>query len=311
MTFPSLEVLVPCFNEELNLEATIESILNASTKWPGKFNLLISDNQSVDGTQKIIKNYEKDQRVITFINKSNLGGKQNFFKLYALSTADYIMFMGAHDQISINFFEEIAKKIDISAPKILAGVEKQLSKTNGDWQISAPIHETYSFSKYRFLRMTKAILFLHKSTEFHSVIPRKLLLDKQIINSRSLAIDHLILYVLLAECNLEYVNDAFYVRRYDENVGDFYARVNSSGEIESRLERAKGNSEIPSEDRHMGFEIFRILKGRVGFTERIVYMVLLNSKNSVNFLIRTPYRGIRFLVSKSRRTKKFIKLSII
>ena len=297
MSTPSLEVLIPCYNEQLHIAATIDSILNASLKWPGKFTLIISDNHSTDGTQEVLEKYIIDQRVVTLGNEYNLGAKENFFKLFASSAADYIMFMGAHDQISSNFFEDIFKKLNENTPKILAGIEKQLLKKNNIWQIGPEIPEKYNFSRYRFIRMTQAILYLHKSTEFHSVVPRKLLLNKQIEKSRTLAIDHLVLYILLSKCNLEYVEGAYFIRRYEENIGDFYARLNSGGELEDRLERATGKSKIPAQDRFMGLEIFQILKGDVNFIERIFYMLLLNSKNSQHFIIRSPYRLIRYLVT--------------
>lgn len=306
MSTPSLEVLIPCYNEQLHIAATIDSILNASLKWPGKFSLILRDNHSTDGTQEILEKYKTDPRVITLRNEYNLGAKENFFKLFASSSADYIMFMGAHDQVSSNFFEDIFKKINKNTPKILAGIEKELLKKNNIWQIGLEIPERYNFSRYRFIRMTQAILYLHKSTEFHSVVPRKLLSNKNIDKSRTLAIDHLVLYILLSKCNLQYVEGAYFIRRYEENIGNFYARLNSGGELEDRLERAIGKSKTPAEDRFMGLEIFKILKGDVNFVERIFYMLLLNSKNSRHFIFRSPYRLIRYFVSRSNNYRNRI-----
>lgn len=76
--FPSVTVVVPCFNEERTVGATIKSILNLN--YPkDKLNLVLVDDGSVDGTLQALKKF-KNHPQVKIISKEN-GGKHTAVNL--------------------------------------------------------------------------------------------------------------------------------------------------------------------------------------------------------------------------------------
>jgi len=70
----NLTIIVPSFNEELNLELTIKTIITDAQKYLSSFEVIIVDDGSTDNTQKIalhIKNNYANIYLVT--HKKNLG----------------------------------------------------------------------------------------------------------------------------------------------------------------------------------------------------------------------------------------------
>ena len=71
-TLPSAAIVVPCFNEARTIASTLESLLKID--YPaGKFEIIVVDDGSTDGTLAVAKRFETDSRVRVF-HKEN-GGK--------------------------------------------------------------------------------------------------------------------------------------------------------------------------------------------------------------------------------------------
>lgn len=70
--FPSVTIIVPCYNEEVAMEPTIQSLLDL--KYPkDKMNIIIVDDGSTDNSWNVIQQY-KDHPQIKIYHKEN-GGK--------------------------------------------------------------------------------------------------------------------------------------------------------------------------------------------------------------------------------------------
>jgi succinoglycan biosynthesis protein ExoA len=60
---PLISIIIPCFQEDRNIEACLRSIL-AQEPVPGGFELLVVDGRSTDGTREIIQRIcREDERV--------------------------------------------------------------------------------------------------------------------------------------------------------------------------------------------------------------------------------------------------------
>jgi cellulose synthase/poly-beta-1,6-N-acetylglucosamine synthase-like glycosyltransferase len=71
-SFPSVTIIVPCFNEEATVKATVESIL--ALDYPkDRLDLILVDDGSTDSTFKMLKSYEDSSRIRVF--KKENGGK--------------------------------------------------------------------------------------------------------------------------------------------------------------------------------------------------------------------------------------------
>ena len=92
---PTLSIGLPVYNGEKYLDQAIESILRQTYS---NFELIISDNGSTDGTQKICEHYlSKDERIRYYHNQTNLGAAWNFNHVYHLSSGKYFKWVSDDD----------------------------------------------------------------------------------------------------------------------------------------------------------------------------------------------------------------------
>jgi len=98
---PRVSIGMPVYNGEQFLQEALDSILAQTF---ADFELIISDNASMDGTQEICRAYAaKDQRVRYFRNQTNLGASRNFNRVFELSSGEYFKW-AAHDDICASDF---------------------------------------------------------------------------------------------------------------------------------------------------------------------------------------------------------------
>jgi glycosyltransferase involved in cell wall biosynthesis len=103
MTTPSPRVSIglPVYNGNGYLEAALASLLNQTFS---DFELIISDNASIDRTEEICKKYAaEDSRIHYYRNARNLGAAWNFNHVFALSSGEYFKW-AAHDDICAQDF---------------------------------------------------------------------------------------------------------------------------------------------------------------------------------------------------------------
>jgi poly-beta-1,6-N-acetyl-D-glucosamine synthase len=114
--FPSVTVIVPCFNEESTVQATIHSLL--ALDYPkDRLKLMIVDDGSTDGTQKVLKEFSKNPQIQTF--KKENGGKHTALNL-ALKhvTTDLVGCLDADSFVDSRALRRIVTQF--SDPEIMA-----------------------------------------------------------------------------------------------------------------------------------------------------------------------------------------------
>jgi glycosyltransferase involved in cell wall biosynthesis len=88
MIHPKVSVVVCTYNGERFLRQQLDSII--SQTYPN-LEVIISDDNSTDGTVPIAKSYQaKDQRIKIHLNKHNLGYNRNFEQGFNLATGNFI-----------------------------------------------------------------------------------------------------------------------------------------------------------------------------------------------------------------------------
>lgn len=104
---PELSVIMPAYNEELFLEEAIQSILGQSFS---DFQLTIVNDNSTDGTQKIIERFvHSDPRVSCIQNTTNLGPAKSRNLAIDGTNTPFIAFMDADDiAVSTRFEKQLA-----------------------------------------------------------------------------------------------------------------------------------------------------------------------------------------------------------
>ncbi len=87
---------MPVYNGEAYIKQAIDSLLAQTHE---ELELIICDNASIDGTQKICLQYaSQDKRIQYHYNEVNIGAIKNFEKTLELAKYDYFMW-AAHDDI--------------------------------------------------------------------------------------------------------------------------------------------------------------------------------------------------------------------
>lgn len=123
---PFFSVIIPLFNKELFIEATLKSVLNQSYV---DFEVIIVNDGSTDNSAQIIAKFN-DSRIRVF-NKENAGASAA--RNYGIEKAhsNYISFIDADDYWYPTFLEEIFEKVN-RFPDIKvfsAAIEIETSKT--------------------------------------------------------------------------------------------------------------------------------------------------------------------------------------
>jgi glycosyltransferase involved in cell wall biosynthesis len=109
---------LPVFNGEKYLSEAIVSILRQEYT---DFELIITDNASTDGTERICRDFAAgDQRIRYIRNDRNLGAGPNFNMGFELSTGEYFKWCACDDRISANFIGDCVAALDRNPKVVLA-----------------------------------------------------------------------------------------------------------------------------------------------------------------------------------------------
>ena len=116
-SYPSVAIVVPCFNEEKNVGATISSLL--SLEYPKeKLEIIVIDDGSQDHTFTVAKQFETDARVRVF-HKEN-GGKHTAMNLALTHTNAEII--GCLDADSVVACDALLRVVPVFENKRVSAV---------------------------------------------------------------------------------------------------------------------------------------------------------------------------------------------
>ena len=147
---PILSIGLPVWNGADKISAVIDSILSQPYS---NFELIISDNDSSDGTGTVCQKYaETDNRIKYFRQEKNIGALKNFQFVLSKSMGMYFMWAAADDLRSSDYIQENINKIEStqgcvfsSSPNSLEGREK-IADDNivYDFEIKGSLYERIS-----------------------------------------------------------------------------------------------------------------------------------------------------------------------
>lgn len=114
---PRVTIGLPVFNGEKYLRDTLESILAQTFQ---DFELIISDNASIDNTPVICREYAaRDNRIRYYRNRSNLGGPANFNHVFKLSSSEYFKWAACDDILDPDFLLKCIKILEANPSVVL------------------------------------------------------------------------------------------------------------------------------------------------------------------------------------------------
>ena len=124
-----VSVIMSVYNADKFLKESIESILNQTYE---NLEFIIIDDGSTDNSKKIIKEYEKlDKRIVFIQNEKNIGLTKNLNKAIELSSANYIARMDADDVSDITRIEKQIKFLQENKEFSIVGSCAKYINSNG------------------------------------------------------------------------------------------------------------------------------------------------------------------------------------
>lgn len=105
---PLISIIVPCYNSERYLKRCIDSLLVQTYQ---NFELLLINDGSMDGTEEIIKSFQKDDRIRYF--KKNNGGISSARNMGLDNhKGEYVLFVDSDDWVEPTYLENLSLGFD-------------------------------------------------------------------------------------------------------------------------------------------------------------------------------------------------------
>jgi glycosyltransferase involved in cell wall biosynthesis len=114
---PCVSICLPVYNGEQFIREAIDSILSQTFK---DLELVISDNASTDGTNRICRDaVASDRRVRYFRSDVNRGSAWNHNRAFELANGRYVAWIGHDDLIANDYIERCAQALDKDSGAVL------------------------------------------------------------------------------------------------------------------------------------------------------------------------------------------------
>jgi len=108
-------VLIPAFNEERFLRQCLDSVVKQAD------HILVGDNASTDGTAVICREYAEKYEHIQYIrHDTNVGAVENIIRLVKLVETEFVMQMGAHDELPENYIVTLKNLLHADSDAVCA-----------------------------------------------------------------------------------------------------------------------------------------------------------------------------------------------
>ena len=142
---------MPVFNAEKYLRQALNSLLSQSF---GDFELIISNNGSIDCTEEICKEYSlKDSRIKYYNQEENMGASWNFNYVFNLASGDYFMWAAHDDLWHPDYLKTCVNILDTKPKAVLCYTStKEINEFGQTFNINFSIKpDLYSPSVYKRL----------------------------------------------------------------------------------------------------------------------------------------------------------------
>lgn len=132
-----LSIIIPVYNVEKYLRRCLDSVINQTFK---NLEIIIINNASTDDSQNIIDEYKnKDNRIISIINKENIYQGESRNQGLKISTGEYITFVDSDDWLEKEMYEEMIDLILKSKADIVECNFKATNTNDGSMYIRSLI----------------------------------------------------------------------------------------------------------------------------------------------------------------------------
>ncbi|MBL7169613.1 MAG: glycosyltransferase family 2 protein [Candidatus Aenigmarchaeota archaeon] len=109
---PKICIVVPVYNEEEQLELSVEKILEVCKKNYRNFEIIIADNASIDKTLKIAKKLSKKYKQVKYIHLDQKGRGRALKKAWTTTDADIICYMDVDLSTDLKYLKPLTNAIE-------------------------------------------------------------------------------------------------------------------------------------------------------------------------------------------------------
>lgn len=231
----SLTVIIPVYNEEKYLGATLKSVSAAEKyflKEGRSLRVVVSNNGSTDKSAKIIQDFSwENQHWIIRVQETALSADNHFFGLLQECDTEFLSIVGGHDLISKSYFFELEKLLR-NNPKSPLSFSREFVDEAGKGLEAREALFQYNFSVEPIARFWQSLFYLSNATCIQGVIRTELM--KNISGHLAMVSDLVWLHGLLKSGPFLYSNLASYVRTNPQR----YYKAPSSSESRLRLSKS-------------------------------------------------------------------------
>lgn len=107
-----LSICIPTYNRAAHLANCLNSIILCNSQSDFKFQICVSDNNSTDGTEEVVRGAQSSVDIKYHKNSSNLGIPRNFLNVVSMADGDFVWLIGDDDLLMPNAIAELYKLID-------------------------------------------------------------------------------------------------------------------------------------------------------------------------------------------------------
>lgn len=201
-----VSVVLPIYNQELNLDISLPSVINQTWK---NIEIIAVNDGSTDSSLSIIKKYQESDPRFVVINKKNGGLVDATIVGIEAATGDYICFVDPDDVVGNDFIYNFMIRIG-DADFISMG----FFENNGHNILEYRLRENRVFKKNEIQKFKKVFLFDKNSSGinnslfisrwnklYKTTIVKSILSDLKTITSVSLGEDTIFTFLVLNHCD--------------------------------------------------------------------------------------------------------------
>ena len=145
-----VSIIVPVYNAEEYLSRCIRSLLNQT--YPFIEIILVNDG-SLDKSLEMIRKYERRDKRIKLIDKSNTGVSDSRNQALKKMTGQYVMFVDSDDWLSLNAVELLVKEaVDSKSDLVMCGYVREFSNRSKEKVFNLPERVVYEGEEVRHLQ---------------------------------------------------------------------------------------------------------------------------------------------------------------
>jgi hypothetical protein len=109
---PILSICIPTFNRQTYLVELFSQLGKLDNETKLKIQICVSDNNSTDETDQLIKLWSRDLNLVTTKQQSNIGAARNFQEVTKLATAPWALLVGDDDLISASGLKNLINSLE-------------------------------------------------------------------------------------------------------------------------------------------------------------------------------------------------------